>query len=180
VRDGLLRLWAEREDYLAALDRLPPTLQHGDTGRKNLFAVVGDAGQDLTCVIDWGFVGLGVMGEDLAPVVASSVVWFNGVEPEDLPSLDAIAFEGYLAGLRDAGWRGDAAAVRLGYSATLALRFGMLIFEALALDEPGRERLERLMGHSPEEVADNLAKMRRFILARADEARELMGRGPAR
>jgi hypothetical protein len=36
------------------------------------------------------------------------------------------------------------------------------------------------MGHSPEEVADNLAKMRRFILALADEARELMGRGSAR
>jgi hypothetical protein len=174
VADGMLRLWAERETFLSALDRLPTTLQHGDAGRKNLYAIKGGDGAEATLAIDWGFLGVGVVGEELAPIVLSALIWFNGVEPEQLPELDGLAFAGYLQGLRDAGWSGEAQAARLGYAATLALRFGLLIPEAWTLDEGGRERLEKLVGHPVEEAVDRYAAMRRFVLARADEAQQLI------
>jgi hypothetical protein len=176
VAEGLLRLRAEADTFLSALDRLPQTLQHGDAGRKNLYAVRGPSGEDTTLAIDWGFVGIGVVGEEIAPAGLSPMIWFNGVEPEQLNELDGIAFEGYLRGLRDVGWADDPGVVHLGYAASLALRFGMIMPEPLALDAGGGERLEQVVAHPLEEAIDRWAAMRRFVLTRADEARHLIQR----
>ena len=102
----MLDLWADRESFLAALDRLPQTLQHSDAGRKNLFLRRSDAGKAETIAIDWGWIGIGPIGSELAPLVASASLWFMDVQPEDLPEVEQIAFAGYLQGLREAGWRG--------------------------------------------------------------------------
>src|SRR4051812_46457902 len=40
--------------------------------------------------------------------------------------LDHAVFDGYLAGLAAAGWRGDPAPVRLGFAAAIALRWFQL------------------------------------------------------
>ena len=126
--------------------------------------------------IDWAFTGIASIGEDLASLVASTVMWF-GLPPTQLNELEQVAFEGYLRGLKEAGWRGDRQADRLGYTAYTALQFGLSwtrFPELLALDEPGRLLVEKLMGHSIEEVADNTAAVRYFVVACANEARALM------
>ena len=125
-----------RHALLDVLDRLPQTLQHGDADRRNLLdrgsrgepSGRAEAGGDAeTVAIDWAFTGIGPVGQELAPLVVSSALWFAEVSLADLPALDRACFAAYVDGLRDAGWQGDAALARLGYTATCALRYGPLL-----------------------------------------------------
>ena len=82
---------------------------------------------------------------------------------------------GYLEGLREAGWQGDARLARLGYAASLALRFAPLLgwFDLAVSTEEGRAWLHSFYIQSLEEVADRIAAIRRFALSRVQEAQAL-------
>jgi len=112
----------------------------------------------------------------LAVLVAQAIYWFNEVTLEQIPDLDRIAFDGYLQGLRDAGWQGDAALVRLGYAVTVALRcaFAILLPEWTARDQALRTWVESAMGHSMEEISDRFRGLRLLVVTLAEEARQLM------
>jgi hypothetical protein len=176
LAQGFQRMWQDRDQFVQALAHLPHTLQHSDAGRKNLFARRRATGDLETVAVDWGSTGIGVIGEELAVLVTQSVYWFNGVRPEQVWELDQIVFDGYLQGLRDAGWREDAAIARLGYTLAVTLRTGMGIFivEWAARDEALRLWLERIMGHSLEEMADMFRVLRAYLIDCADEARRLL------
>ena len=91
-------LFQERHVLLDLLERLPQTLRHADAGRRNLFA--RDSGSTReTVAIDWAYTGVGPIGEEVAPLVVASAIWFNGVTPAELPELDAIAFEALRRGI---------------------------------------------------------------------------------
>jgi len=90
--------------------------------------------------------------------------------------LEGIAFEGYLEGLRDAGWRGDPRQVRLGYTAaSLRYRFAEL-WKALAIipDESQHPWAEQVFGCSIEEIQDHWAQVWCLVDSLSDEARQLM------
>jgi hypothetical protein len=92
-----------------------------------------------------------------------------------LPALDRACGAGYVAGLREAGWRGDERLVRLGYAATAALQFCAL---AAALkwgfaSAEERPRLEASVRMSLEAVLDRHAARQPFGLDLADEAQAL-------
>lgn len=173
------RLWEDRDQFVQALAQLPQTLQHSDAGRKNLFARRRTTGEFETVAVDWGSTGIGVIGEELSTLVTQPIYWFNGVRPEQVWALDQIAFDGYLQGLREVGWRGGASLVRLGYTLTVALRIGMGLFivEWAARDEKLRLWLEEIMGHPVEEMADLFRVLRAYFLDCADEARHLLASG---
>ena len=177
LADRGLRLFQERHALLDSLDRLPQTLRHGDAGRNNLLARNRPAGGEQTVAIDWAFLGIGPVGEEVATLVLSSVLWSKGAEPYDLQELDATAFDGYLAGLHDAGWHGDPRLVRLGCTATMALRYGPLlgIVSAVTASTDERAAMERTIGQPLEDMLDRYAVILRFALERADEARALAG-----
>jgi hypothetical protein len=169
-------LWEERELYLDALDRLPQTRCHFDIFRRNLFARKTSDGDDQTVVIDWAFVGRGPIGADLNPLVWMSIA-LAGVEMDKSQELAEIVFEGYLEGLRDAGWQGDPQQVRLGYTAAgaryLFPELGRWL--ALILDESVRAEAEQRIGLPAGEAFDSVARMRRLLFGKLDEARDLMG-----
>jgi hypothetical protein len=169
-------LFADRHALLDALDRLPQTLVHQDADRRNLLGRDGAAGLSETVAIDWAFTGLAAVGTDAAALAVSSVLWAKGVGPEDLPALDVHVFEGYLAGLRDAGWDGDAGLARLGYAATVALRYGPLlgINTQIEADEQQKAALTQTLGHPFEEAMARYGRMLPHVLDRADEARGLL------
>ncbi len=100
--------------------------------------------------------------------------------PAQLPELGEIVFDGFLRGLRDAGWRGDPRLSRLGYLCAVALRFGtnIPVFEAWTVATERREMMEQMLGWTIEEWADQLREMRRFAIVCADEARRLMKETP--
>jgi len=81
-------------------------------------------------------------------------------------------FEGYLAGLRDAAWGGDERAARLGYTAAVAMRYGLNSTPLwLVGDEPGQERFTRSLGYASfDQVLVWVAELRVFVLDLADEA----------
>ena len=174
--DRFFRLWAERELYLDALDRLPQTLCHFDIFCRNLFARVTTDGDDQTVVIDWTCVGRGPIGADLNPLVWASIA-LGGVGLEKMQELEEIVFAGYLEGLREAGWHGDPRGVRLGYTAAgvryLFPELGRWL--AIILDESLHAAVEQMAGPPIGEVIDSFARMRRLLFSKLEEARELKG-----
>jgi hypothetical protein len=174
-RDEYFRFWAERELYYDALDRLPQTICHLDIFRRNLFARKTADGEDQTVAIDWAFVGKGPLGAELNPLVWVSVGG-DKMGGDKAREFEETTLEGYLTGLRDAGWRGDPRQVRLGYTATciryLFVEVGRWL--TLILDESQHASLEQMFGAPLGEILDSFGRSRRPMFRRLDEARELM------
>lgn len=175
LADGLLRLWAEREHFLTALDHLPQTFCHRDAFPRNLFSRRDPTTPDHTVAIDWATAGIGALGEDLAALVGGSLVFFE-LDPSAAGEVDQQVSARYLEGVREAGWQGDASILRFGYTATLALRYGLggILDLGIAADESAHAWAEQVLGHSITELVERTAVIGSFFLERANEARRLL------
>ena len=162
----ILRLWEDRDALCDALERLPQTFCHGDAIRRNLLAEAEE-----TVAVDWACAGHYAVGEEVGQTLSVASAFYD-VEPADLPALDEALFESYMAGLRDAGWRGDPTQVRFAHVAHAALRNAFNAVGATVPDDP-TAALE-VYGRTWEELAERRAAIRPFLLDRADEARRLM------
>ena len=176
VAEGVLRLWRDMDPLLDALDQLPQTLCHLDANPSNLFARRGADGQEQTVAIDWACVGIAPLGAEIVGLVSSGL-WRGMVELAAAQELDELAFAGYLAGLREAGWQGESRVVRFGYTAASALRY-LLAFAggtmSAALREHRHALEEQRHGRPIAEIMDREGEWRRFLLGLADEAWELL------
>lgn len=119
------------DTLVAALDRLPATLCHFDLHPRNLMVGDGDV-----VVIDWASVGVGVIGEDVSTLIASSVL-DGHVPAHRLQDVFDEASEGYARGLTAAGLRVDAAALQRAIGALLVVRLGWVVARRLAAAAPG-------------------------------------------
>jgi len=169
------RLWDERDPLLAALDRLPRTLCHHDAFRRNLMLRRRSDG-DTLLAIDWSYVGIGAVGEELGPLVLASLLFFETAAgaPRDL---DATCFAGYVAGLRAAGWAGDVRLVRLGFTAAAALRYivGTLRLILPVLADPALHPVAAgIFGQPLANVVDAWVELWPFQVGLAEEARALL------
>ncbi|WP_427004112.1 phosphotransferase [Pseudarthrobacter sp. H2] len=167
---SILRLWDERGGRLNMLEHCPQTLCHLDAHRRNMFARKA-AGEEQTVFIDWAFVGVGAIGEDLASLVSATVA-LGEVAPGDIQELEATVMEGYLEGLRDAGCRTDPELVRLAYSlaASLRLPVGAVRLVLPMLLDPGLHAdVEQLHFGTPiEALFDRWATMNRHLIRLGD------------
>lgn len=124
-----------------------------------------------------GGAGTAAVGVEIVRLVQMSLA-FYAVEIDELSELDAMVYDGYLEGLRDAGWHGDPRIVRLGYAAETGIFVwgggGVRGTCAVLPDERRHAWLEQLLGRSMEEQVARDARHYRFRLALAGEARELM------
>jgi hypothetical protein len=174
--DTFFRLWEERHLFLDALDRLPQTICHLDVFRRNLFARKTADGGDQTVAVDWAFAGRGAIGQELVPLVLASLMFYE-VGLDKARELEEIVFDGYLEGLREVGWRGDAQQVRLGYAAaSLRYRCGGELgrFLAILLDESLYDIAQQTFGRPIGEVVDFWARVEHLFDSTIDEARELI------
>jgi hypothetical protein len=157
------RLWARRAQPLAHLARLPQVLCHLDAYRANFFW----QGDTLT-LIDWEFAGLGALGEEMAAFVGGTLL-LDHVPLDEAPYLEAVALDGYLAGLREAGWVGEADLVWQAYGCAIPLRYALLALATVcrtALQpEFGQHWLQRT-GKPLDEILSQRADFVRFLLAR--------------
>lgn len=172
----VFRLWADRDMLLDTLDRLPRTFCHLDAFRRNLFARRNAGGGHQTVAIDWSCAGMAAIGEELVPLIAATLI-FREVEWDRALELETLAFDGYLEGLRETGWRGDPRAVRFAYTVASSLRYGVaytLSSVSMLLDESQLAGMAHFLGCSTEEAVDHWARRGRFVLALGDEARELL------
>jgi hypothetical protein len=172
MREALLRLWEERDGFLGALAGQPQTLCHMDAFRRNLLIRRMPTGGEQLVFLDWAFMGTGALGEELAPLVAATVALF-GIGVDEIEALDDIAFRGYLAGLADAGWRGDPRQIRLAYAVASSMRFGLPVVIDL-LDGDSDPWMEGVFGRRIDEIVPRWIDLRRFLFRLADEARALI------
>jgi hypothetical protein len=103
-------------------------------------------------------------------------------------ALDETVFTAYVDSLRDVGWNDDRGIVRLGYVMSLALRCWLVRDTLRNLGDPAsRPSFGRARDVPPSDVRAAFATLSRFLLDRADEARNLaassavaIGRRPVR
>ena len=99
---------------------------------------------------------------------------FLEVEATDAQDLVTIIYDGYLDGLRDAGWQGDPQLIWLGFATAAVLKYlemsGALTFPA----DPGQhETVERVIGRPVDDFTNQLAEMQRLTYSLAEKAWEL-------
>jgi hypothetical protein len=103
---------------LDGLMNVPRVLTHNDAWPPNLFL----QGKNNMVAIDWAFVGIAGVGEELGRLYGLILHMAVG-SIIDAGSL----FNHYMAGIRDAGWNGDSAIVRFGFTASAGIRCGMVV-----------------------------------------------------
>jgi len=172
--DDILRLWSSHETLLATLDKLPQTFCHLDAYRPNLF--IRRAAPSLTEIVavDWVFTGIASVGEEIANLLAASLIWFE-YDADKARDLDEAVFRGYLNGLHDAGWQADDRLARLGYAAACALRWGVVgLWWLRSLGDSDKEaELEMHWNRPLPELAAQWGKTTTYILGLAEEAYQL-------
>ena len=172
LRQQVLQIWAEKWQWIDANERLPQVFCHNDAHRRNLMLHGGENGREELAAIDWGFCGPGGLGNDLGELVGTSLSYF-AVDPANAGELESAVIEGYLVGLREAGWSGDERLARLGYLISLALYWGGTLACEVASAQPGATKVnvELKYGHPVEALLPGWTHLAEFALERADEAR---------
>lgn len=176
VAARLRRLHTEREGFLAALERLPQTLCHLDAFSGNLLARRVGTGEEQTVALDWAFVGLAAVGEEVGHLVAWTLM-LGDVVVSKAENLRGIVIAGYIAGLREAGWTGGTVeltrAVARGAALGAALRWAFSAADSAvrpAYDERARAAIERQTGRSVAEVVAQRVRLVSFLLDWLDDA----------
>jgi hypothetical protein len=168
-----LAFWDEHAHMLRVLDELPQTFCHQDAFGRNLFYR-----REQVVALDWGYSGIAPVGAELAPLigVAFGLAQFPSSQAKEL---DQACFEGYLEGLRQAGWEPNFWQVRVGYTLTTCLRYtlGATIGEMLPglLDEKTRPQWVEGVGGPPEKVGETDAGIVAYYQSIVMEALKLLG-----
>jgi hypothetical protein len=180
VGDALLSMWAEREQFLTAVEALPQSFAHLDVFCGNVVARRDGGGAREVVLFDWAFAGRAAVGEELAPLVLANTAF--GVVPGDVDTFERLALAAYLEGLRQTGWAGDERLVMLGYTAAGALRYGVGLVNnwlPFATQDVPQPVAERLLGRPFAEAVDlvstvgqralgHLARQSRTIMSALD------------
>ncbi|MCA9916601.1 MAG: phosphotransferase [Anaerolineales bacterium] len=168
---ALRQLWADRQAILDRLAQLPKTICHLDAHRGNL----SWQGDDLA-LIDWAFVGEGALGEELAAFVGATLL-LDYVPLTEAEPLEQVAFEGYLAGLRAAGWSGDEASIWAAYRCAMPLRYAPVSLASMlrtVMQPEFAADWERKTGQPLAEILAHRAGLVRFYLSRLPEIEEVV------
>jgi hypothetical protein len=100
-------------------------------------------------------------------------MFFGDLDPATVVREPAV-FASYLAGLREAGWEGDARLARFGSLAVAAWLAGLPGWLPFIESEQGREFMERGWGRPWEETLRRWAAGQYVYLDWADEARAVL------
>ncbi|MBP6440226.1 MAG: hypothetical protein KA259_01365 [Caldilineaceae bacterium] len=132
--------------------------------------------QAQTVAIDWSMIGYGGIGAEIGITTAVGLLLLE-VAGDQAKEFDQITFSSYAAGLRDAGWQGDARLARFGYTATAALVAGAawaIIAGVISLaTAEGRRDTELNIGHKLDDIFEQWATTQPFLLDLGDEALQL-------
>lgn len=160
---ALSQLWANRQSYLDKLAQLPQTLCHLDAHRGNM------SGQgDALALLDWAFAGNGALGEELAAFIGATLL-LDYVSLDDAEQLEQVAFAGYVAGLRAAGWAGDGAQIWQAYRCAMPLRYAPVSVASMlqtAVDPTYAADWEQRTGQPLADILAHRAGLARFYLSR--------------
>jgi hypothetical protein len=166
LREAVRLVHASRERLYQISESLPRTLCHLDFWPKNLLRRAD--GQIV--LLDWAFAGLGAIGEDPGNLVPDSV-FDHFIPAAEMPDLEQAVFEGYLAGLREAGWDDDPRLVRLGMWSS-AVKYDWLA--AFTLSQVSLQRHYRYGGGGEVDAGFKFRERSRALLFNAGWARQAL------
>lgn len=126
--DGERRIQSWFESFSRKLDlhletilRLPRVLAHQDLSQMNMLLRTDMSGDEQLVLIDWQFMSLSGVGEDLGKLYGVNMSL--GVIPiEQFEAFGSSLYRSYIAGLREAGWPGDDRLARYGFCLSTAAR----------------------------------------------------------
>lgn len=174
--DRTSRIWSRRQELLDGIAKLPRTLCHHDAFRRNLSAATDQRNQEITFAVDWAVLGAGVIGEEIATTFSVSLQFLD-CGAQFAPQLDALIYEGYLAGLHDADWRGQPELARFGFTASAVLFMGLGGaggWLPWLIDENEQHEIEGYLGHPIEDIVNQWSTMQAYLLDLGDEALTLL------
>ncbi|MUT67454.1 phosphotransferase [Paenibacillus sp. NEAU-GSW1] len=140
------------DSAIDSLQQLPRVLAHQDLSQMNMLLVKKEASESQLVLIDWQFMSISGIGEDLGKLFGVNMS-LGIILPDQYIRFQTSLYNAYLEGLRDMGWQGDVRLVRYGFCLSTALRSVWEVpqfFSILAQleDEPNhtklKERLNRL------------------------------------
>ncbi len=177
--NDIFRFWAERQTFLQVLDNLPQTFCHLDASRRNIFSRrKANENSEETVLIDWGYAGIGAVGEEIASLGNGALLWFE-FEKNEAQKVNEVIFEGYLEGLSDAGWNKDGHLARYGYTSASALRYitrgpEMIVPLLLSESKDQKVQLQQTFGRSLPEILEHWLALTHYWLRLAREAQGLL------
>ncbi len=116
--------WRTRNQFLDAIDHLPKCLCHQDAFRRNLFLRKNESGELEISGIDWTYMGIATIGQELAPLVGMAV--FEGdISPKQISSFIDRIIGSYIEGIREVGGNVDEDQVRYCMLATWLYRYAL-------------------------------------------------------
>ena len=161
---NLLKLTAQRKQWLDWLDPLPRVFCHLDAWRNNMFLTSNSPHGKPLVIIDWAFAGVGALGQELAPLIFTN---------RRVPDIHKLTCQGYAAGLRDVGWQGDDALIVQSSAITAALVYGVAqvgFFISNLLDAREHAALEAGFGRPIDQIPPRATAWVEFGLHYADTA----------
>jgi hypothetical protein len=156
LREKAVFLHAHASRLYAINQSLPPVLSHLDFWPKNLIAA-----ESGLVLLDWGSIGRGAIGEDAGNLIPDSVL-DHFVPAAQLEELEEMVIEGYVTGLREAGWEGDRRLVELGIYSSCVKYDWLTPFTLSQLDQVSH----RAYGNSGEVEAHFRLHERGIVLSR--------------
>lgn len=126
--DRLHMFWAwyqnlieELDHTLESLQQLPRVLAHQDLSQMNMLLVTDDQHSTQLALIDWQFMSISGVGEDLGKLYGVNMS-LGIIHHDQYEEFQTALYRSYLAGLRAVGWQGDEQLVRYGFCISTALR----------------------------------------------------------
>ncbi len=169
-----LAVWEEHPRMLKILDGMPQTFCHQDAFERNLFYRAGEL-----VAIDWSFAGIAPVGTELVALVGA--LGLTKFPSNQARQLDQACFEGYLEGLRQAGWQPNSQQVRLCYCLNVILRYviGATIGEQLPglLNQATRAHWVEGVGQTEETAGEIDPEIVNYYMAIAMEGLKTLGLG---
>jgi hypothetical protein len=174
--DFIQKIWNERIEILGIIESLPKTFCHQDAFRRNLFFQHMPEKEPQVVAVDWSYSGIAAVGEEIAPLVHASLS-FGAVPAEDAFRLEQIVLDGYMDGLRDAGWQPNPDMIRFSYAATIYWRYAIGGFAGemvpWLLEESYHAAIEQAWGKTMEQLADETASSIGWVNYIYDQASKL-------
>jgi hypothetical protein len=159
---GGVRLLRSQDRVRGILESLPVTLCHHDPVGANVFRNRGD-----TVLIDWESVGPGPAGVDLASLLFASVRRGDASAFVVGPLIED-AFDAYLEGTRQQAGAVDADAVRLGFDASIVLRWKLIADIAATIESGEQARRGSVPHESSEQALEELIVLADVLLRESE------------
>ena len=176
--DRFLRHWTDGEQLISVIDGLEKGIAHYDAHPKNFFILNHQAETPITVAVDWPKVGTAPLGTDLGLFVYSPLVWLE-ISADDAKGLVEPIFDGYMRGIRNAGWNGNESLIRMSYLASIGVDGGNSVAwmaHRAATDDNARDFMVDTIGHPIDQLLDGWREALEFFLKLTDDALQLVSK----